>query len=254
MYIAELIIESTRKCNLRCAHCLRGNPQRVTMTPRILHNVLQNVSGIGTVTFTGGEPSLAPEVIEEFNNLCIWRKISVGSFYIVHNGKAHNGISRFMKAVERLYYLADEQGSCALAVSQDQYHKALRDVAWHRYYIRDEYTGESYEEFPPYFSRDSRDHSIDNILNEGRAKENQMGWEEPRTQTPWTVEEYQGEMYVQDHSGQVYIAANGNVASDCNMSFSRVDRESKGNVLTKSLTEIIDGYCIREPQEQEAVI
>jgi hypothetical protein len=33
LYLSNLCLEVTRKCNLRCAHCLRGNPQRVTMTP-----------------------------------------------------------------------------------------------------------------------------------------------------------------------------------------------------------------------------
>src|SRR5271157_4943644 len=66
MYISSLILEVTRKCNLRCAHCLRGNPQRVTMPREVLHAAMRDVDYVGSVLFTGGEPSLATEVIEDF--------------------------------------------------------------------------------------------------------------------------------------------------------------------------------------------
>jgi MoaA/NifB/PqqE/SkfB family radical SAM enzyme len=215
------------------------------MTPAILHAALSNVSGISMVTFTGGEPSLAPEVIEEFINICIWRKLSFSGFYIVTNGKAHNGLGRFMKAVDRLYNLADEQSACCLAVSQDQYHKRLREVQWHRYEMKDD-EGNSWGEYPSYFNRIERDHDIFEPLDEGRAHKNGMGWKQPDPQKPWVVEDRDGELHVRDDNGYVYIAANGNVASNCNLSFKKIDRESKGNVLQKPLSEIIESFSIKE--------
>jgi len=251
MYIYELVLETTRKCNLRCAHCMRGNPQRMTMTPQILQAVLSSCTGIGTVTFGGGEPSLAPEVFEEFFNISHWRHINFESFYIVTNGKAHNGLSRFMRAVDRLYWMAGEQDACSLVVSQDQYHKALREVNWGRYEMKDE-TGRSYDEFPPYFDMKSRTGDIHNPIAEGRAIETQVGWREPEQQKPFEVEEYNGEVHVRsDDAKYVYVAANGNVVSGCNMSFRRIDKESKGNVLQKPLSEIIEGYCVRKDEEVE---
>jgi len=116
MYIDNLILEVTRKCNLRCAHCLRGNSQRVTMSREILHATMSHVDFLSSVLFTGGEPSLATEVMEDFIDLCLWRKISFGSFYVITNGKTHNGLSRFMKACDRLYSMADEQDVCGVAV------------------------------------------------------------------------------------------------------------------------------------------
>ena len=76
--ISNLILEVTRKCNIKCMHCLRGDAQRVTMSVPVLHGVLQHLESICTLTITGGEPSLAPEVLEEFLQICHWRKIQVG--------------------------------------------------------------------------------------------------------------------------------------------------------------------------------
>jgi hypothetical protein len=253
MYIDNLILEATRKCNLRCAHCLRGNPQRVTMSREVLHATMSHVDHIGSLLFTGGEPSLASEVIEDFIDICIWRKVSFGSFYVITNGKAHNGLSRFMEACNRLYAFADEQPACGVIVSQDQYHKALRDIQWHRYELKDEETGKSYGEFPPFFDAKSRDHSIDFAFDMGRAHENQLGYKPPHEQMPWTLcEEANGSLHVFDNNGDgpVYISANGNVVSSCDQSFRVIDKESKGNVLITPLPEILKSFCT--PEERMA--
>lgn len=130
--------------------------------------------------------------------------------------------------------------------SQDQYHKALRDVAWHRYEMKDE-TGKSYGEFPPYFDMKDRDHPIDFAFDEGRAHENQLGYKPAHGQDPWDVyTQDDGTMGVKDDHGGVYIAANGNVVSNCDMSFHRIDKESKGNVLITPLPQIIESFCVPE--------
>ena len=251
MYIDNLILEVTRKCNLRCAHCLRGNPQRVTMSNEVLHAVMSHVDYVSSVLFTGGEPSLATEVIENFIDICNWRKVSFGGFYVITNGKAHNGLSRFMKACDRLYFMADEQEICGVVVSQDQYHKALRDVQWHRYEMKDE-DGRPYGEFPPYFDAKGRDHPIEFAFDEGRAHENQLGYKPAHNQEPWGIyDRDDGSIGVnEEHGGQVYIAANGNVTSACDMSFKRIDKEAKGNVLITPLPEIIKSFCV--PEERMA--
>ena len=246
MYIDDLTLETTRKCNLNCRHCLRGSTQRVTMTHEILIAAMRDVEYVGHVLFTGGEPSLAPEVLEWFAEEVTWRKISFGGFYVITNGKSHNGLKRFMKACDRLYYLADEQSACGVTVSQDQYHKELRVVDWQRYEMRDEY-GRHYGEYPPYFAEKGRDHTIDHPFDEGRAFKNGIGYDSPHAPMPWDIDyNDDGSLHVKDDNGMVYIAANGNVVSGCNMSFRRLDKEAKGNVLTTPLPQIIESFCTPE--------
>ena len=54
----NLCLEITRRCNMACAHCLRGDAQNVDMSHEIIDRALENVLSIGSLTFTGGEPSL----------------------------------------------------------------------------------------------------------------------------------------------------------------------------------------------------
>lgn len=219
------------------------------MSSQVLHAVMSHVDGIGSVLFTGGEPSLAVEVMEDFIDICQWRKISFGGFYVITNGKAHNGLSRFMQICDKLYWMAEEQEVCGVAVSQDQYHKELRDVAWHRYEMKDEY-GRPYGEFPPYFNKTGRDHPIDFAFDEGRAHNNPAvpAYKSPHGQEPWGIyDRGDGSIGVRDdNGGMVYVAANGNVVSTCDMSFRRIDKESKGNVLVTPLPEIIRSFCVSE--------
>lgn len=60
--IYHLAIEVTRRCNMECAHCLRGDAQAVDMTQEIVDRFVDGLEegmSIGDVTLTGGEPSLA---------------------------------------------------------------------------------------------------------------------------------------------------------------------------------------------------
>jgi len=250
--ISDLVLEVTRKCNLQCAHCLRGKAQRMSMSNAVLFKAMGSIESIGTLTLAGGEPSLAPEVLEYlFENLYM-HKIQVGSFYIVTNGMPHNRFRRFLTAVERLYGWCDSQGSCMLTVSRDQYHPFNQNPGRYlrQFEIRDEHGGRHWEgEYPPYFYPGDRNVTIHQVIGEGRAVETQVGFEPQEQQTPWEVHT-DGNYVIEP---VVYVSANGNVTSSCNMSFERLDREAKGNVLTKYLPDIIESYCTIQEEVKEEV-
>lgn len=240
---------------MRCTHCMRGNPQRVTMTPAILHQTLSHVEYIHSVAFTGGEPSLASEVIEEFISQRQWHKFSYGSFYIVTNGKTRNGFRKFMDTVDRLHTFAENQDECCLTLSRDQYHRwEMREINLGKFTKAHDYYEGDYEADRPYLSLGGRAGDIISPLAEGRAIETQVGCSDPERQTPWIIdEEDNGKITFPDSSSDlVYVAANGNVVSSCNMSFRRADQESKGNVLTQSLPDIIRRFS-RPYVEQERI-
>ena len=45
--IDHLLVEITRKCQLRCAHCLRGDAQNINMSHKIIDKLLESVCVIG---------------------------------------------------------------------------------------------------------------------------------------------------------------------------------------------------------------
>ena len=236
MYLDQLILEVTRKCNLQCRHCLRGCAQNLFMSREVLVNALVGHDGISSLTLTGGEPSLAVPVIESIVELIQWRDVHFDWFYIVTNGKTRNGWRKFLADLDRLQELASEPSECCLTLSQDQFHRELHDVKACRRKFEDEWG-----EYRPYFKPNDRTTDIVEPLNEGRAKTEGVGWKEPELQEPWTLRDD----YVE---GTIYVSANGNVVSNCNMSYARIDEQARGNVLKASLRDIILSDCVREEQ------
>ena len=66
MYVQDLILEVTRRCNMACEHCLRGDAQNMDMSTEVVDQILEHCDRIGAVTFSGGEPSLNIPLIRYF--------------------------------------------------------------------------------------------------------------------------------------------------------------------------------------------
>ena len=82
----SLMIEVTRMCNLRCSHCMRGEPQDLNITREILKNTFQQIDFIETLHLTGGEPFLYPELIEMLVDVIIETNLQVHRISTVDNG------------------------------------------------------------------------------------------------------------------------------------------------------------------------
>lgn len=121
LMLYNLVVEITRKCNMKCDHCLRGPAQRVNLSREHIGAMLQDVSSINMLTITGGEPSLNAEGINYLVDVLIWRSIYVGSFYIVTNGTRSSAGKAFLDAVARLYNWSNDGGS--LDMSTGQHHE-----------------------------------------------------------------------------------------------------------------------------------
>ena len=123
----NLCFEVTRRCNMRCAHCLRGEAEDCDMPGHIINNVLLATDSIGSVTFTGGEPSLAVKKIAIVRELCEKRHIPVYGFFVATNGKEVS--AEFMAEMLRWYaYVLSCGGDadmCSLALSKDEYHEKI---------------------------------------------------------------------------------------------------------------------------------
>lgn len=57
----SLSVELTRRCNLKCEHCMRGDAQNIDISKSVIDNLLEQVCVFHRLHFTGGEPFLAKE-------------------------------------------------------------------------------------------------------------------------------------------------------------------------------------------------
>src|SRR5512133_3627311 len=110
LVIDDLMFEVTRRCNMKCQHCLRGGAQRVDMPTAVIKAALVGVSQLGTVSFTGGEPMLRPNIITAIFDEIHRRKIELHSFWMATNGKIFDDafVLRLIRAYAKCMDLCGE--------------------------------------------------------------------------------------------------------------------------------------------------
>ena len=187
MYISDannVVIEITRRCNMCCAHCLRGDAENVNIQEKYINAFLDSFSGrryIGTIVFTGGEISLNIPAIRYTLKAVKERNISVGSFYMVTNGKAVDKMEDLALASLEWWNYCDEKDEylCGLCISSDNFHEEISDesasILSGLKYNRDDMVTDFHEKY---------------LLNEGRAKTLNDDWSlkrEPRTRNSWLI-------------------------------------------------------------------
>jgi organic radical activating enzyme len=233
MYIDELIFEITRKCNAKCSHCLRGDPQNCNISNETIDNVLKEIKGITTLVFTGGEPSLAVDRINYITSRMIALGISVGYFYVVTNGKVAS--IKFASALLHLYAYIDYPEEAILCISQDQFHEEeIKDIRK----TKALYNGLKF------FNPDFRKDKIQIVINEGRAVENGFGARDAYIE-PLSLE-FDEKDQLQSVQSTIYINALGDVLMSCDMSFESQEKYKIDNVNKTPLSKILISYFNKE--------
>lgn len=223
--VSNFIVEVTRRCNMLCPHCLRGNAQRLDMGDEVIAAMFNDVRYINSICFTGGEPSLAVPVIRKVVDALRKRCVDINSFFIVTNGRTSPATAKklALTLLDLYSHCDDDENMCGLVVSGDPFHDPDVTVP-HIYrglkFFREERHGPPTEE---------------SVIRTGRAELNGIGFREPRPLGPFEVEVCNNDVRVES----VYVAANGNVVSDCDASYRDIDAEARGNVLREPLIDIV---------------
>ncbi len=96
--IDNLVIEITRRCNMCCDHCLRGDAQDMNIQFETLRSLFSRVKHVNEITFTGGEPSLNPGAMMDALRLCQKYHVDVNTVWLATNGK--DVTDRFIRACQ----------------------------------------------------------------------------------------------------------------------------------------------------------
>ena len=88
----DLAIETTRRCNMKCEHCMRGESQNIDASKEIIDRILNNdeIKRIDHICFSGGEPTLNPNIIIYAIDKIIAENIDVFEIVMVTNGQIFN--------------------------------------------------------------------------------------------------------------------------------------------------------------------
>ena len=120
MRVSNLIVEVTRQCNLKCDHCLRGEAESKTVDLNHVETLFNQINSIDSITFTGGEPALYPDKINDIMAVAKQNNIEIGNFYIATNGTVSS--DEFIKCLMNLYLYCSDNEVSAVDISNDTYH------------------------------------------------------------------------------------------------------------------------------------
>lgn len=213
MEIYNLITETTRRCNMRCPHCLRGNPQNKVMTKEILRKALSNFSYISTVTFTGGEPTLPTGLlaIYDFMDVCNELGIFVGSFYMVTNAKVWR--PEIVTTIADLYDFCDDNEVSEVDISTDRFHDPIASKRrWFKCELEEQLLFQYGREITVSM-RPEMDY--ENVKEEGRGQQFATGnfVDNPEIY----VEDWDNELRITE--GDIYLNCDGNFINGCDWSY-----------------------------------
>lgn len=237
IYYSTLQIELTRRCNQECAHCCRGNSQDIDLNKKTIDAFFEknDIVHIGTLQFSGGEPTLNGKMLKYFVDKIIENHVEVDRFIF-----GINGLSYSEELVQGLNNLKDyiiskstrpKKSAGWLIISQDQFHKDANPE------VIEKLRKLSY--LSPIEKTVTKEK---NILPYGRAYQNNLSIQEPTIdnlvnyQKNYHLKKYQGEEYLV--ISYQYIAANGNVINSGLESYELMDEYALGNVNEAKIEDI----------------
>lgn len=229
--IYSLSIEITRQCNMCCIHCMRGDAENVNLDPNILNSFLKQVKDITTLTITGGEPSLVPEIMIKLLRKFQKYKVAVGNIYIVTNGKKIT--NKFITACIEWYLYCYDNEISAVCTSKDMFHEPV----W----------PDNIKKLEALSFFNNRDKNTDftktHVLNIGRAKTLHLP-NVTKNDKPYFEEiecETIDEHTIEVCSGNITVTTNGDILSQCDYAYNETDAIKIGDV-NDDMYEIFKQY------------
>lgn len=108
----RLSFDVTRRCNLNCKYCFKGDSQNKDITKEIVDKTIKEMKGvyIAQIRFFGGEPFLNPEMIEYIIDKLIQEHILFTSINVFTNGtiRSERIVNAFNKALRYFDEIAEE--------------------------------------------------------------------------------------------------------------------------------------------------
>lgn len=218
--IGLLGIEVTRRCNQVCEnYCMRGQAQNVDMSIGIVNRVVDNIKNveIGTVLFSGGEPSLGGDVMEYFIDSTIKNNIKIERLLMLTNG---------LYSDESVIRTFKKHNNSTILFPDDNYHRKV-DQGVVKYYE---------DNLPKAYIGYDNAHAV---LPTGLAKT-------PEKPDIFYLRDRKGSFVNPEGDGQfvdlsaVYVNALGFILNECDGSYENMDKINYGNIRDIEFSTILN--------------
>lgn len=209
--IDSLVIELTRRCNMKCEHCLRGNTQNIDIDLNYVESLFKKLNYISSLTLSGGEPSLVPNDINHIIEIAKKYQVEIGNFYIATNGKKVS--NEFLLALINLWTYCSDNEISQINVSNDEYHEMYENEANKLRVFS--FTSNKFE-------KDYYRYQNGMVIADGRALEFGSRFIKP-------------DLFIIDDNmiqdGNVYLNCKGNIIAGCDFSYK--SQNKKENIICK---------------------
>lgn len=126
-----LDVEITRKCNYKCVHCLRGEPQNVTITPEIIDTMFSQLYQLDYIAIIGGETLLELDMLQYLLESIDKYNLRTKKLSMITNGSIQN--SYFIDILSA-FADRDKERQISVIISDDRYHDKLQSDRTLAYY------------------------------------------------------------------------------------------------------------------------
>ena len=260
MYVESLHLQVTRNCTLECEHCMRGDRERVNMSPAVLDEIFKDVKKVGMLLLTGGEPLIAIQTLEHLVYLLKSKQVRVNKIILITNGTIlSDRVLRVLHDLQECSYLI-------LKLSTDIFHnlelekrnmlelreKNLKLLSQAGFYNFSEYGKDENSNWPSALTNKGRTRTL---TPERLAEINSIA------KTKHIINEYYEEKHPNTRitnnkvEGNITVNVYGNIVS-YGQSFEEEDKEAYEtglNVVEMSCEEAIRAFVDRHIQEVKAV-
>ncbi len=240
IFIKNITLEVTRRCNLKCRHCMRGNSQNKDINYKYIDYILQNNHSIGRLFFSGGEPLLNINTIIYTINKIINEKLIVLSIGFNTNGTIFNEsliniLLEYRKycfdTFPNIYNEKKKINPIHITFSNDQFHDYEKNVI------------EKYKQFEDkisYKETGNLDILEDEIILSGRAKNLVFGKYFEFENKSLNIEKFNNNNYILDN--YFYITVNGDITTQGDGSYLDMDSNNLGKLDSYSFYNFIKDY------------
>lgn len=251
-----LAFEITRRCNIKCGHCMRGDAQNINISKEYINNFFNTSNNhfifklIDNICFTGGEPTLYPEIIIYTINKIIDENIPVKNISMATNGqlfipelvKAFNKFNeysnlRLLKDINQNQFYSEQLQKLLIESIKDNHVKIIFSTDDFHAPISKEIK-ESYYSLAKGLKIFEHTVANENILKSGYSK---VGKEVKPCEGKYDIDE--NNIYFYE---LLYLTAKGDLLFGGEANYDFIDSHTIGKVGNDSIVKLIKKYgnCI----------
>ena len=238
--VINLGFETTRRCNLACAHCYKGDAQPVDIDPQVPMKVFEYFNYFDIIHLYGGESQLNPAGLQHINNAIKEHKVKFNELSFVTNGTIIN--KEFFEILKETQSLSRHKKSPVISISNTHFHdEAIKNIGLTRKDIttncrklRNSYPDFLFIERSAYTQEETGYY----VKNVGRAKDFKNTIQRMH-KTEMDISEFSDKRFL---FSQFNTDAKGNVIERM-QEYETGDTKKFGNVLTTPMEEILIEHC-----------